>query len=295
MKTSFYKRLSRTIRGRLRSRILAGYGIGVVAVTHNGTLVVDPGDFNVSRQLLNRGQYDWDEVQLLASLLDQTSRIVFVGAHVGALLVPVTKASGASEVIAYEPSPKNHRMLLMNLALNGLQRVRVENAAVGAEPGTVRFTENRINTGNSRVLRDSGEIEVSVVTLDDTLPQSWPVVDLIVMDVEGFEVNAMRVAARTLAKTRRLYIEFAPEQLEEQGSSVDEFVELTSAHFTSAYIMGKERCFLPPGQFPDYLRTLPRRRGLLLNLLFTREEGVDPRWLSVRDESRPETKDVVAV
>lgn len=135
MKVHLHKRLSRLIRGRLRSRVLATHGIGVVAATRNGTLVVDPGDFNVSRRLLTRGEYDWPEVRLLCGLIRGDSRVVFVGAHVGALLVPLVLATGTRDVVAFEPSPKNHRMLQLNLRLNDIPNVTVHNAAVGQRSG----------------------------------------------------------------------------------------------------------------------------------------------------------------
>ncbi|HKE92701.1 MAG TPA: FkbM family methyltransferase [Povalibacter sp.] len=276
MKVHLHKRVSRSIRGRLRSRVLAECGIGIVAATRNGTLVVDPGDFNVARDLLERGEYDWSEVALLSRLVDSSSRIVFAGAHIGALLVPIVRSAGTRSVVAYEPSPRNHRMLRMNLLLNEIEGVAVENCAVGDAAGTVRFTENRINSGNSRISRDSGEIQVAVVTLDASLP-TWPTIDLLVVDVEGFEVNVMRGAPQTLARTQRLYSEFAPEQLQEQGSTVQEFVDLAAAHFSSVYVMGREPRFLRRDEFPAYLKGSSTRRGRLLNLLFTRDSQPDAR------------------
>lgn len=280
MRTSLYKRLSRTIRGRLRSRVLAEHGMGIVVESLNGRLVVDPGDFNVSRALLERGKYDWEEVIRLVRLTDAASHIVFVGSHIGALLVPIVRESGCLSVVAYKPSPRNYQMLQMNLRLNAIDGVVANNMAVGAEAGKLRFTENRINSGNSRVSRDQGEIEVAVVTLDESLPRAWQKIDLLVMDVEGFEVNAMRGAATTLAKTQRLYVEFAPEQLEEQGSTVEEFVALVHGHFDSVYVMGRQPVFMPKAEFRPYLCEIPRKRGLLLNLLFSRDTVPDPRLVS---------------
>lgn len=262
--------------------MLAAHGIGVVAATRNGTFVVDPGDFNVARQLLERGEYDWDEVTALTHLVDSSSRIIFAGTHVGALLIPIVRGARTPYVVAYEPSPRNSRMLQMNLRLNEIADVKVIQAAVGAEPGKIRFTENRINSGNSRVSRDSGEIEVDVVTLDATVPGSWTTIDLLAMDVEGFEVNVLRGAQRVLSITRRLYAEFAPEQLEEQGSSAGEFIDVVSSQFSSAYMLGTQVRFLGPGELVPHLREFSKRRGRLLNLLFTRDATADAMLVTAR-------------
>jgi FkbM family methyltransferase len=264
--------LTERIRNRFRSKFLDNHGVGIVTTTKNGTLVVDPKDFDVSRTLLNRGEYGWAGVTMLSRLLTPASRVVFVGAHIGALLVPIVRAAGTRQVIAFEPSPRNHRMLLMNLALNDLSEIVAENIALGARPGRRRFSENRIVSADlRRVRRVDSDIEVTVHTLDATIPRTWDSIDLMVMSDQGREVEAMRGAARTLAKTRHLYVDYSPEQLAEQGSTVDDFVDLAAGHFKSAYVLGEKTRFLPPGEFPNYLLDMPPRRGLMLNLLLSRD------------------------
>ena len=279
MKVPVLKRLSRQLRGRWRAKVLALHGIAVVADTKNGLLAVQPGDFNVSRALLQRGEYDWPQIGLLSGFLGANSRLIFAGAHIGALLIPIVRSAGTRAVYAYEPSPSNHRLLAMNLALNGIDGIVVRNTAVGELPGMIRFSENRINTGNSRVDISGGGLAVPVDTLDRSIPPEWDSIDLIVMDVEGSEVAAMRGAQTVLAKTRRLYVEFAPEQLGEQGATSEEFIALAARFFKSAYVIGGSMKFIRAVDFPAHFLPLSRRRGLLLNLLFTQDAdpAVAPR------------------
>jgi FkbM family methyltransferase len=274
LKVSLRKRLWRNVRGHFRSRVLSCYGVAILAETKNGTLAVDPADFNVSRQLLTRGEYDWKEVQLLSRLLNRTSRVAVVGAHIGAVLIPLVRMAEVRSAMAYEPSPRNFKLLQINLAQSGLsQVVEAKNIAVGERSGRARFTENRINTGNSRLTARGGNVEVALETLDATIPDDWDSIDLIAMDVEGAEVRAMRGATRTLKKTKCFYVEFAPEQLHEQGSTVSEFIDLTAAHFNFAYLSGATPRQLDSAAFTKYLRELPPRRGLLLNILFSKESA----------------------
>jgi FkbM family methyltransferase len=272
------KRVSRLIRGRFRALTLSNHGIGVLAQTKNGLLVVDPRDFGVSGSLLSRGSYDWTQITWLLPLLDQDSRIVFVGAHLGALLVPLAIQSGCRHIVAFEPAPHNHRLLKMNLALNGLTATTVHNQAVGSTEGSVRFTENPINTGNSRI-SSVGEVVVPMTTLDIALQPEWTGTDLLVLDTEGFEAHAMRGATRTLAQTRYFYVEFAPEQLLEQDSNPGEFIDLVASRFESMYLQGEEVKFFPSRTYVKYLTELLPRRGLLLNLLFSNDTQPDPRLL----------------
>src|ERR1700755_2936189 len=99
MHVSWRKRISRTIRGKMRARILSNHGRGIGANTRNGALVVGPKDFAVSRSLLNHGSYDWAEVEWLGRILNEHSQIVFVGTHIGALLVPIALRSGSRNIV----------------------------------------------------------------------------------------------------------------------------------------------------------------------------------------------------
>ena len=287
MKNPYLKLLSRRLRGRWRTRSLGAHAIAVLTETKNGLLAVPAGDFNVSRSLLTNGDYDWPQITWLNALLGPESRLVFAGAHIGAVLIPLVRHAATRTVIAYEPSPRNFRLLTMNLQLNGMNGVILFNAALGERSGKIQFTENSINTGNSRVARSDGEITVEMETLDRTIAADWGSIDLIVMDTEGSEVAAMRGAQATLAKTQNLYVEFSPEQLAQQGSSAVEFAETAEKYFKSAYVFGDPIDFLGPGKFAEHLKGLQNRRRLLLNVLFTQDIEPDPRrmisTLRVRD------------
>ena len=238
------------------------------------------GDFNVSRSLLENGEYDWPQISWLKQLLDAKSRVVFAGAHIGAVLIPLARISGTHSIVAYEPSPRNYRLLNMNLALNEIEGVLAINTALGDRTGKIQFTENSINTGNSRVAPADGEITVNLDTLDRTLPAEWTSIDLIVMDTEGSEVAVMRGAQLSLARTRNLYVEFSPEQLREQGSSAIEFIAMVEKYFKSAYVFGAPVVFLGPDKFAEHLKGLQHHRGLLLNVLFTQDLAANPERMS---------------
>ena len=279
MHISWRKKLSRTLRGKWSSMQLSAHGIGVATQTKNGLLVVDPRDFGVSRSLMLRGSYDWEAVMWLSRLLGRRSRMIFVGAHLGALLIPLALRSNSRDIAAFEPNPDTYRLLEMNLALNGLTHVTLHCSAVGDSAGVTRFTHNRLNSGNSRI-SDSGETEVAVTTLDEELGADASVLDLLVMDTEGFESHAIRGARRTLARTRHFYVEYAPEQLAEQGSSAQEFIELVADHFESMYLPGPAAAFFPARSYVRYLNELSHRGGLLLNLLFTNDSHPQELLLS---------------
>lgn len=280
MRYPYVKRLSRQLRGRWRAKSLGEHAIAILAETKNGRLCVHAGDFNVSRSLLENGEYDWPQISWLKQLLDAKSRVVFAGAHIGSVLIPLARASGTRSVVAYEPSPRNFRLLNVNLALNEIQGVVAINKALGDRAGIIQFTENSINTGNSRVAPANGEITVILDTLDRTIPAKWDSIDLIVMDTEGSEVAVMRGAQMSLARTKNLYVEFSPEQLREQGSNAVEFVATVEQYFKSAYVFGDPIVFLGPEKFAEYFKGLQHHRSLLLNVLFTQDLAPNPQRMN---------------
>jgi FkbM family methyltransferase len=279
VRNHYLKLLSRRVRGRWQARSLGVHGVAIVTETKNGLLAVPAGDFNVSRSLLSDGEYDWPQITWLKALLKPGSRLIFAGAHVGAVLVPLVRHAATRTVIAYEPSPRNFQLLTMNLRLNGMDGVVALNAALGEKSGRAQFTENSINTGNSRVVPADGEITVDMETLDRTVAADWDSIDLMVMDTEGSEVAAMRGAQATLARTRNFYVEFSPEQLGEQGSNAAEFVETVEKYFKSAYVFGEPILFLGPGEFAGHFKGLQDRRSLLLNVLFTQDIEANPQLM----------------
>jgi FkbM family methyltransferase len=279
VRNPYLKRISRHLRARWRTKSLGRHGVAIVADTKNGLLAVPAGDFNVSRSLLMNGEYDWPQITWLNALIGAASRVVFAGAHIGAVLIPIVRHGATRTVVAYEPSPRNFRLLAMNLQLNGIDGVVTFNTALGERSGRVQFTENSINTGNSRVAPSDGEITVDMETLDRTIAADWDSIDLIVMDTEGSEVAVMRGAQSTLARTRNLYVEFSPDQLREQGCGVAEFVETVKRYFKSAYVFGAPVIFLGPGKFAEHLKGLQHSRGLLLNVLFTQDIEANPQRL----------------
>ena len=280
MRNPYLKQISRRLRSRWRTKSLGRHGVGIVAETKNGLLAVPAGDFNVSRTLLMNGEYDWPQITWLNALLGAASRVVFAGAHIGAVLIPMVRHAATHAVIAYEPSPRNFRLLTMNLQLNGIDGVVTINAALGEKCGRIQFTENTLNTGNSRVAPCAGEITVNMETLDRTIAADWDSIDLIVMDTEGSEVAVMRGAQSTLARTRNLYVEFSPDQLREQGSGVAELVEIVEKYFKSAYVFGDPILFLGSGKFAGHLKGLQHCHGLLLNVLFTQDIEANPQRMS---------------
>ena len=150
------------------------------------------------------------EAELLA---DVRSRLFFphcavdVGAHVGNHTLYFSKILGL-KTIAFEPNAATFKLLAANVRENGVElQCRLRHAAVGAAAGRVHtIASTEANSGMSRVEIDE-DGDTPLLNLDDELKNDGPI-DVIKIDVEGWELDVLRGAARVIQQHRPLlYVE----------------------------------------------------------------------------------------
>jgi FkbM family methyltransferase len=218
---------------RFRQRVVGPHASHVLTDSFNGKLLVPVSDFEVGRKLAFKGEYDRAHIEKLLQLVNEESDVLFVGAHVGSLVIPIAKA--VREVVAIEANPATFDTLLMNLAINGCRNVRALNVAASDKQEKVRFLASIHNSGGSKIapanLRREfvydhpKTVEVDAASLDELLPDFSP--SHIVMDVEGSEARAMAGMPRLLASSRVFIVEFLPNHIENiAGISCHDFLKL---------------------------------------------------------------------
>jgi FkbM family methyltransferase len=207
-------------------------GRGVLVETDYGMMICSPTDSGVGRQLLKWGHYNPEEVGNLIQLVDSDSRVLVVGGHVGALVVPIAKKVGS--VVVVEASPANFEFLQCNVAINGLRNVELRHFAAMESFGQLGFLCSGDNSGGSKVMPrvktnefvyDAPQhIMVACAALDDEVDGEF---DLIVMDIEGAEFHAMLGAKSHLRRAQIFVVEFIPNHLEKVAQvSIESFAEL---------------------------------------------------------------------
>jgi FkbM family methyltransferase len=169
-------------------------------------------------------------IRLARAMLPRDGVFVDVGAHVGlhTLAIAAHVAAGGA-VVAFEPHPLNHRLLLHNLEQNHLRHVVAENLGLADAAATLTGT-SRPGVGNWS-LASHGEyrFEVKLVRLDDYWrDHPLPRLDLMKIDVEGAEVRMLRGARQTIERFHPLIVfEVCPSWLAKmQTSPAELFAEL---------------------------------------------------------------------
>ena len=237
------RRLHARARQRLAERRarLASFGpnaFGVAVATAQGHFIVDPADRAVSGRLLRTGAYGAHELELAGRFLGPGTRCLVVGGHIGAIVVPLTRLCGHLEVV--EASPANHRLLALNLALNGCANARAHQCAANDVAGELEFLLSEDNSGGSKRVPQRAEagyyydrprsVKVPAVRLDDLFADAR--FDLLFMDIEGSETFALKGAQQLLGRVGTLMVEFIPHHLERvAGVGVDEFWAQLAPHF----------------------------------------------------------------
>jgi FkbM family methyltransferase len=133
-------------------------------------------------------------------LSGQDVKVLFdCGAHHGRVTREFKHLFPAAKVFAFEPAPDTHTITRANLA--GINGVEVVNAAVGERSGVASFYTHPHSESNSmHQWADGQRVEVKVLALDDFCRERGIThIDVLKMDVEGFELQALRGIETMLA------------------------------------------------------------------------------------------------
>jgi len=184
-------------------------------------------------QRLQAGPYQKQNLVHLRELCPQPRKIIDVGMNIG--MNTWEYATFAQEVIGFEPVPATYQVALANIALNRNHQdpnlgwfrnpdgtwaslaitgqITTHNVALGAQPSTVDMHIKK-NDGHNRVANDGyttvtgravktntgyQRVTVPQLTLDS---YGFTDVDIIKIDVEGYELQVLDGADQTIAQNR---------------------------------------------------------------------------------------------
>jgi FkbM family methyltransferase len=236
-----------------------------------------------SRMLFVGGDFEPNELTLLDRNLMEGMTFVDVGAHVGCYAIfASTKVGSTGRVIAIEPSRREADRLVTNIELNDQSNVTQVVAALSDTNGTASLhvaqdEHSGHNSLGTFLHEDVVEFRVeSVATMTlDQLVQDHRLdrVDVVKLDVEGWERTVLNGARRSLIQYRPLVI------FESFASDVDQYDDRVLEELA---LLGYETCWL------DKETALPTRTAPLSGEATVIAEHPGRPWGMVFGEIRHE-------
>ena len=277
-----YGRRRRALRQAMLEPLLVGWPVLRQVVTNalaaRGHLVlcelgdvrffVDPGDRVVGAWLMWHGGWQRREIDaavevlLAAGRLQPGAAFIDIGAHIGTHTIYALRTGRFERAVAFEPEPRNARLLAMNLDANGVsERVVVVRKAAGAAAGTATLHLHPRNTGAHAIdvppsVDGEASVAVPVVRVEDelqalgVLPET---VALIWVDVEGYEPQVLAGLAGLIARSVPLAFEFTPSRYSPDVKQ--RLARLLARHYTTVHSLGRRDAAAPVGTLASRMHT----------------------------------------
>lgn len=161
---------------------------------------------NLSMHLFINPNYIKDDLDYLKEYLKPGDNFIDVGANIGTWANLGANAVGPNgKVICFEPHPLIFTYLSGNIELNNFGNIEAHNVGCADKEGKLFFSQN-FDSMNHVTFDPVNSITIPVKDLD-SYTQSFNVINLIKIDVEGFELNVLKGADKTLEKTKVVIFE----------------------------------------------------------------------------------------
>jgi FkbM family methyltransferase len=172
-----------------------------------------------------------DDRAFLSRYVHTGMTVLDIGANIGIYSMLLAELVGTQgKVLAFEPDPVLFEAAVTNSRLNRKDAViKVHNLALGSRTGQATLYRSSYNSGDNRLSDSARHREPVIVNIargDDAL--SGAHIDLIKMDVQGWEAEVLRGLEQTLRSNPGLivYFEYWPEGLRRAGETLSSPIEI---------------------------------------------------------------------
>lgn len=147
------------------------------------------------------GTYEFDKQIIFQEFIKPGVVIYDIGANAGFYtLLSAVLTGSTGKVFAFEPVPQNIFYIRKHLEINKIANAIVVEKAISDKISKLKFDlSSNPSMGH---LSEVGEISVETISLDEFIKQGNPLPDLIKMDIEGAEFDAL-TGAKELLRTKK--------------------------------------------------------------------------------------------
>jgi FkbM family methyltransferase len=206
--------------------------VSVTALGQNFKMNIYANAELFSQIVRQKGRYSKSDLLIFQHFLKPGSWMIDVGAHIGWYSLCAARCVGPTgQVLAFEPTLSNRKLLIQNLEMNGLRNVMVKEQGLGDFNGVAEMTLSFDNSGDHCLISPSfqgperrvnaSKLQIKVSTLDQHLSaQEFARVSLIKIDAQGSEPRILTGMLALLEKHRPpILMEYSPSHIYECGSS----------------------------------------------------------------------------
>lgn len=212
-------------------------------VIHTSAIIkgIDEGDSYIE---IVQGQFEKRFQELFERFLPEKPTIFDIGANIGIVSIIAGKIRPGGQVYAFEAGEGVFKVLNDNIINNFLHNVKPVHCAVADFDGTICFSEN---SAYGHAVEDNGQPDPRLASVNcysiDTLVDQYAAsgIDLIKLDIEGFEPQALKGASRTIRAFDPVFLmELNPWCIENYGRvNFEEFTSSIFDEFKYVYIINK--------------------------------------------------------
>jgi len=238
-------------------------GVPDLGLIHDGTLFLAQPAVPLGWNVVLFGSYEPELRDIFRTVLRPGAVAIDVGANVGWHTLLMAKLVGdGGRVLAVEANPSVRIRLRENLSINGFRHVDVAACALAEAERTLVFhapAADDFDSGNGHVVTTDTELHTNSISiqarpLDSFVSEAGIApVDLIKIDVEGFEWPVLQGAEQTVARFRpHIVFEFDVAYAPRGGGGADVMADFFRRHRYRLFAV--RRNWLDPvrdGTWPD--------------------------------------------
>jgi len=210
------------------------------------TIYGDTEDRSVYPSILRHYEYENHMIDFYRELLTDGHVCIDAGANIGMLSMYMSCFT-RSPIYAFEPIIENFEILKKNIEVNKLNVVPF-NLALGKTNGKTDFAYDKQFKGSGSLLYEEEfrqpndeRMQVDIITLDDFVEQNEiQKIDVLKMDVEGFETSIVEGAKNVLETMRPdIVTEYCPPMIKARNLDSEGYYKLLKSYCKNIYFINR--------------------------------------------------------
>jgi FkbM family methyltransferase len=190
----------------------------------------------IHTDLFMHGYREPEATKVMQEILTKDMTVLDIGANIG--YYALMEAKRCKRVIALEPDMDNFRNLSKNIGINGYTNIQPYLMAAGDKDGTLEFALSKVPNWHRVAVGGEKDVVIVPVSKVDTFLENVgsPKIDLLRMDVEGYEYNILEGARETIKRDRpMMFIEIHRDLMKNFGHSAVKLFKLLAEYDYSVY------------------------------------------------------------